>query len=472
MTPPLVTGRPGPCGCGCALTSDSSLGFQAVRFAEEFCGVTLIPWQRFWLIHVLELKSDGSFRFRQIITLMARQSGKTAIVKILALWALYMGHAKLVLGVAQSLDIAKESWSGAVEIAQSQLDLSLEIAPNGVRHANGEQCLTLINGARYRISAASRSAGRGLSVDFLILDELREHRSWDAWAALTKTTTARPNALIMGISNAGDDQSVVLNSLRASALAGTDDSIGLFEWSAPDGCELEDREAWAQANPGLGYTVSEAAIASALATDPPAVFRTETLCQRVETLDAAIDGASWAMCGDTGGSLEGVRSRIAACVDVAPDGAHVTLAGAAVLDDGRVRVEVFEAWDSVSKARRELAGLIRKISPAAIAWYPSGPAAELAVELRSMGALEVKGAEVAEACQAFASMVVARKILHPCDEMLDAHVYGTSKIRNGDGWRFARRGVAHVDGAYAAAGAVWTARTLPAPERRPRSRVY
>ncbi len=35
FTAPLVSGDPGPCGCGCALTDASTFGFEAVRFAEE-----------------------------------------------------------------------------------------------------------------------------------------------------------------------------------------------------------------------------------------------------------------------------------------------------------------------------------------------------------------------------------------------------------------------------------------------------
>ncbi|MDN5919556.1 MAG: hypothetical protein L0I76_31395, partial [Pseudonocardia sp.] len=197
----------------------------------------------------------------------------TTLCKVLALWAMYLGHARMVLGAAQSLDIAREAWAGAVELAEDVPDLADEIAPNGIRRANGEQCLTLSSGARYRIAAATRGAGRGLSVDLLVLDELREQRNTDAWAALSKTTMARPRALIVGISNAGDDESVVLNALRSAALAGADDTIGLFEWSAPDGCELDDMYAVAQACPGLGRTITESAVRSALATDTPAVFR-------------------------------------------------------------------------------------------------------------------------------------------------------------------------------------------------------
>ena len=117
LTEPLVTGPPGPCGCGCPLTPETSLGFQAVAFAEDVVGVALLPWQRYWLIHALELAAPGRFRYRTVLTLVGRQNGKTTLLKIVALWAMYMGHAQLVLGAAQSLDIARESWQGAVQLA-------------------------------------------------------------------------------------------------------------------------------------------------------------------------------------------------------------------------------------------------------------------------------------------------------------------------------------------------------------------
>lgn len=458
------------------LTPETTLGFHVIEFAEEVVGVQLLPYQRWWLIHALELRPDGRFRFRTVLTLVARQSGKTFLLKILALYFLFVrGHREkiTVIGAAQSLAIAMEAWAGAVELAEDADDLHAEVAT--VRRTNGEQALVLRSGSRYRITAATRGAGRGLSVDLLILDELREHRDWLAWGALTKTTTARPNALIIGISNAGDDESVVLNSLRSTALAGTDDTIGLFEWSAPDGCELDDVQAWAQANPSLGHEngVSESTIRGFMNTDPVATFRTENLCQRVDALDAAVDLASWKATADPSVNLGSVRERVAACVDVAPDGAHVTLAGAAVLEDGRVRVEVLAAWRDTATARKELPGLLERIRPAALGWYPSGPAAALGNDLRTDEAIELKGSDVTEACQEFASLVLARQILHSDDPLLNNHIAGTAKLRSGDGWRFSRKGVGHVDAAYAAAGAVRIARTLPAPTPpRPRAKIF
>jgi hypothetical protein len=513
-TRPLVTGEPGPCECGCALTDATSLGFQAIAFAETVAGAVLLPWQRWWLIHALELLPNGSFRFRTIVTLVARQQGKTWLLKILALWSMYLGVARLVLGSAQSLDIARESWQGAVEIVADQPELAAEVG--NVRHANGEQCLTLINGARYRITASTGKAGRGLSVDLLILDELREHRDWAAWAALSKTTMARPNALTVCISNAGDDRSVVLNQLRDAALAAItaaaadplaeDDGLALFEWSAPEGCELSDPDGWAQAMPGLGHgTITEAAVRSALATDSPAVFRTELLCQRVPTLDSAIDPAAWKACADRGGSLAPVRARVALCVDVSPDYAHVTLVGGARLDDGRVRLQLIGYWsgpDALHQADAAMPELIRKIKPAEFGWFPSGPSAALAPSLRAWrlkfrrtvpkyrkndltGLTELvldnedefarmSSSLEKEACQALAAAVTGGRVIQPDSELLNAHVYGATKLRTGDGWRFGRPidGGQHVDAAYACAGAYYLASLVPDDQAPMRAKVY
>jgi len=449
------------------LTKKSSLGFLVIDFAEQVLGIDLLPWQKWWLKHALELKPDGSFRFRTIVTLVARQNGKTTLLKILTIALMYLDRVKMVLGAAQSLDIAREAWQGAVELAELDSELREEI--EYIRRTNGEQEFRLNNGARYKISASSRSAGRGLSVDLLILDELREHRDWSAWGALSKTTIARPNALIVGISNAGDDESVVLNSLRESALSGEDETIGLFEWSAPDDCDIDDREAWSQANPGLGYTISESAIATARATDPPSVFRTEVLCQRVDSLNGAFDLAAWNSCKDAAGSLESVKDKAVFCLDVAPDGAHVTVAAAAKMGE-HVRIEIVAAWDSTEEARKGLSELLSQTKPMALVWYPGSPAAALGPLMREYKAVELKGTQVAEACQSMVDLVRSRRILHPGDPLLDAHIAGATKLPSGDGYRFARQGgVGHVDAAYAAAGAIQIALTHeePAPLPKP-----
>jgi hypothetical protein len=349
FSPPLARGRPGPCGCGCALTRETSKGFSAVDFAEQVLGMTLIPWQRWLLIHALELRADGNFRFRTVLILIARQNGKTTIVEIKNLWKMFVEEVSLIISVAQELDVAEESWDNAVAIVEGIPELDAEL--KDIVKVNGKKALVLRSGSRWKPKAAGRRPGRGLSGDDVNLDELREHQTYDAWAAVTKTTLARPNPQVWAFSNAGDDKSIVLNELRELAVGAIDNpenadgSFGIFEWSAPDhikctciekgpgrphdrACLLRDEQAIAQANPSLGYTITLEAVLAALATDPEAIYRTEVLCQRVESLeDGIITPAAWAAVRDPGSRRDGDLS-FGVDIGVLRDWASITVYGA------------------------------------------------------------------------------------------------------------------------------------------------
>jgi hypothetical protein len=461
------------------LNRKTSRGYEVIDFAKMI-GEPLLPWQEWAVIHALELNPDGSYRFRTVVILVARQNGKSHLKRIVTLWRMYVDGARDIVGAAQDLSLARKQWQMCQDTIHACPDLQEEWA--GVRNVNGDEMFWAA-GACYAIKATNDKAGRGGSNDEVNIDELRAQHDWRAWGSLSKTTMARPKGQTWAMSNAGDDGSVVLNQLQGVGEAGTDPSLCLLEWSAEPGCELDDTSAWQQANPGLGYTVSEAAIRSALGTDPPEVFRTEVLCQRVANLDAAIDHASWGNCADPAGTMDAHRGRIAACLDVAPDGKHATLAVAATLADGRPRVEITAAWDSTDAVRAELPALLAEIKPAAFGWYPSGPAAGIATTLRPLalrynkrpgGKREpgdvpedgaITGARVTEACQELADLTRALRVVHPADPLLDAHVRAASKLSSGDGWRFTRKHEGHVDAAYAAAGAVKLALTIPAVKR-------
>lgn len=444
----------------------ATLGPAVAAFADMI-GQPLLPWQRWLVDHALELRPDGSFRFSTIVVTVGRQSGKSHVLRMISLTLMYLGYASLVLGAAQSLDIARDQWRSAVTTATTEPALADDV--HTVRYGAGDQLLQLANGSRYRITAASANAGRGLSVDLLVLDELRTYRDWAAWSALSKTTNARPNALTFAVSNAGDDSSVVLNSLRDIALAGSNDRIAIFEWSTPMDMAIDDPDGWAYACPALGYLVAEESIALSLATDPAAVFRTEQLNQRVQSLNGAIDLTHWGNGADVGLTMDSLRDRVAVALDVAPDGHHASLVAAAVRDNGTVQVEVVAAFDSLAQVRAELPGLLADVGAKSFGYFAAGPAASLATELRAFGAVEIRGAQVMEVCQEFAEMVTSRLLAHPGDPLLTSQVAASTRLYSGDGWRFSRpRGAGYVDAVYAAAGATHLARNLPRSVGAPR----
>ena len=326
---------------------DVTRGHEAIGFAEQVLGIRLFPWQKWLLLHLLELNEDETFRFRTALVLMGRQNGKTLSLLVLFLWRLYVDGAGLVIGTAQNLDIAEETWASAVDLAEGVPELAAEIAH--VDRTNGKKALKLTRGERYKVATASRRGGRSLSGDFVGLDELREHQTWESWAAVTKTTMARPKAQVLGLSNAGDSKSVVLDFLRTKALAaiesGSDPSLGIFEWSAADDCDLDDRDGWAQANPSLGFvelgwehSLTEAAITSAMETDPEPVFRTEVLCQWVDGVTPMpIPLDAWARCCDLSSRI--VKPTVLA-VDVSPNRSTAAIAVAGRTPLGRPQVEI------------------------------------------------------------------------------------------------------------------------------------
>lgn len=350
------------------LTRETSLGFALSDFCKYILKQPLLPWQEWLAIHALELRPDGGFRFRTVVALVGRQNGKTLLTKALALFFLYKLHAELVIGTAQNLDTSTAAWSSAVADVENSEVLRREFSRT-LRGA-GNRVLELTGNRVYKVASATRKSGRGLSADLVLMDELREHTDWESWGAVTKTTMAKPGALVWCISNAGDTKSVVLRHLRtqAHALLGDPDGIaknlellpgddldsstlGFFEWSAPADCLTTDREAWAMANPSLGYGfMTEASLASAQRTDPEDVFRTECLCQWVEARVAKPfpDGA-WEAGKDKASYMERNGARFFG-LDVAADRKNTSLAVCGQRADRTWHVEVIQSKQGIGWA--------------------------------------------------------------------------------------------------------------------------
>ena len=476
FTSPLVTGRRGRCGCGCALSPKTSYGFEVEDFARDILKRPLDPWQRHLVIHACELLPDGRPRFRKVLVLVARQNGKTELLVILVLYWMYVERVKLVLGTSTNLDYARESWDKAVTLAEDTPALAKRIPTNGIRRANGEQTLATVYKGRYKIAASNREGGRSLTVDRLVMDELREHHNWDAYNAATPATNAVRGAQVWMISNQGDDKSVVLNALRDQTIEGKDSRLGIFEWSSPDGMAANDVDALAMANPALGRRIDieniigEAERALSAGGEQMATFLTEVHCRRVSLLNPAVDMEKWAECEDDG-NMDGLRGSLAMCLDVSLDELHATLYAAAI-DGARVRIDEVAEWDgqlAVHEMTRDLPELVERIKPRVLGWFPYGPAAAAAASLAERADWPPRGvelqpmrADVAAVCMGFAEQVRSLTLAHSDDPLLTAHVGAAEKMYHGDGWRFTRKGAGQVDAAYAAAGAVHLARTMQA----------
>lgn len=504
-TPPLVSGPPGPCGCGCALTPETSNGFAVAEWADVVLHITPDPYQRFLLIHGLELLPDGRPRFRSLLVEIARQNGKTTLLVILALWWQFVCEVAMVLGTSTKLDYARESWHASVRLAEAAPALGAQRARRWTRETNGEQESWTTTGARYKIASSNEEGGRSLTVHRLVLDELRQHHDYSAWAAAVNAGNAVRNFQVWSLTNAGTERSVVLNDLHDAAElfitwvdevgaehvaelladAPGDYRTGMFSWSCTEDMDPLDPAALAIANPNLGNRIEvdtllgAARIAVAAGGEALAKFKTEAMCIRVRSMNLAIDLGAWARSLKIG-TLEMYRGRLAACLDVSPDGARADLVVAAVLDDGKVRVEAVHSWDSLAACRAELPTWIDRVRPYCFGWFPNSGAAVLTAELgqRKIGRVgwPPRGVRVAEiksetppVCMGFAALVREDMIVQSGQESLTTMMGNAEKRPRGPNgeWVYDRReGAGHITGVYGAAGAVHLARTIPAPTDR------
>lgn len=251
----------------------------------------------------LVIDKQNKWQRTTVSVIVARQNGKSHLVRMRVLAGLYVFGEANMYGMSQNRRLSIDHLNTIIAMAQSKEWMRKRI--KRISRTNGSEALEVwcehypedcpgkcARVRKYAILAATTDGARGASADFLWIDELREI-SEAVWAAASPTVRARPNASIWVSSNAGDASSTVLNDLRARALADDNPRLGWYEWSAELGCKIDDIDAIKAANPALGHTVNIENIMDSIARDHPDTVRTETLCQWIDAIDSPFNLQAW-----------------------------------------------------------------------------------------------------------------------------------------------------------------------------------
>ncbi|MCX7343925.1 MAG: terminase large subunit [Proteobacteria bacterium] len=323
-TPALLMGSPTP-RIHSKLNDLPSKGFEIIDFATQI-GVNLMPWQRFVFEHALKIKPDSRWASPVVCVVGARQNGKSTIMEMSILARLFLWQEPLQLGSAHVLTTSLETFRHIVSIIEGNNDLVREVKK--IRWAHGSEEIELLSGARYVVKAANAAARGFAKPETVYMDETRMLKDTEAWSAMRYTMMAAKNPQLWTFSNAGDQHSVILNSLRERGMAsaaGANDDICYLEWSAySDKIDLESN--WVASNPALGHTIHVDNIKAVL-HDPPEVVQTEVLCRWVNTIGAAIPTKEWQECGVTGADLD-LEKLTWLGIDLSPDRRDAALVGA------------------------------------------------------------------------------------------------------------------------------------------------
>lgn len=432
----------------------------------ELVGLPLLPWQRHVADQAHVVDDEGRWASPNVLLLCARQNGKTHLLAIRVLAGLFVWKERSILALAQNRSLSRDLLTMVADLAHGVPELADRI--KSVRLANGQESITTTDGCRLRIAAATPAAARGLSIDTLLVDEVRELRDESVYAAFAPTTIARPNPQIWYTSNAGDAGSVVLNRLRETGLqhiANGDPSFSYMEWSAPPESGLFDPDGWVAANPALGHTIRADALFARARHDPPAVVRTEALCQWVDVMESPWPTGAWESCQDGEAQLDPARRTVLG-LDVSPDRRIAcVVAVQEVAEDSYYTecVEVVESDRAVDDLA--LAGVVaehaRRLTAETVV-FDRWTASHVAARLASAGIATVDGSgqEFSRACDDLLTAMVGQRIVWSSgvsgSSVLTNHIGACARTPSSDGgWRIVRRkSTGHVTAAVALAMAL------------------
>ena len=424
-------------------------GQELIDFADSI-GIPLLPWQKFVAMEAHRYKPDGRFAAPLVCVVVARQQGKTTLMKIRALAGLFLWQDGLQIGTAHRLTTSLETFRDIVNIIEENEDLAKQVKK--IRWAHGSEEIELqskFGGGRYMVKAGG-SAARGISKpETVFVDETRELKDESTWASLRYTMMAAKNPQLWTLSNAGDQHSVVLNGLRERGMsASPNDDIAYYEWSS-NYDKIDDTPAFwkgaAMANPALGHTVHIDNIRAVL-NDPPDVVKTEVLCRWVATISAAIPAEEWNQCAEEGLELDPEKTTWLG-IDVSPNRRDAALVAAQQIDSERFFVKLLHTWHNpINLDDKAIANDIApytKQYPVETVAYSKRTASAIAARLVPAGIpiSDIDGALYGQACDELLGAITSKRLRHdPKQTELSKQILSAARLPFGDGgWTIGRR---------------------------------
>jgi phage terminase large subunit-like protein len=264
-------------------------------FAKEFLKVpkgegsgspfVLRPWQ---LETVAALYPMDTPRPRQALLSLPRGNGKTGLAAVLALYGLFADEidAPQVLVVASNEQTALHVYKAA----KRMIELNPELEARA--HVYKDRIVTPQNGGEFYALPATVAALQGWDPTLMIVDELHVVDR-DVWEAVTSASGKRSESLTLAISTPSDSQESVMWDLVKYGRKQADPSFVFREWTAPEGCAVDDEDAWQIANPALGDFLSIDALRATQGTTREASFRRYRLGQWAGSQDSWLPFGMW-----------------------------------------------------------------------------------------------------------------------------------------------------------------------------------
>ena len=362
---------------------------------------------------------------------LPRANGKTALAAMLAVAELFVGPDS-----AEVLVVASDQRQANITLrmAKRMIELNPELAERAQIYA--DRITVPHNDSILLPLPADPGALHGHDPSLLVVDELHVVTE-QVWEAVTSVTGKRPESLTLAISTPASSPDSVMWRLVEHGRAGDDESFALIEHAAPEGCAVDDRQAWRIANPALSCErpfLAEDGLAAAQRTLREAVFRQLRLGQWVSGSDAWLPFGAWSACEDLSARPAG-NDRVVLAFDGSASGDSTALIGCTV--GPRPHLWVEGVWENPgdqqwrvprSDVDHAVALAFDRYNVAELAADPWGWRSEIEAWSQRHGERKVTewntahAARMAPATDRFYAAVIDQTLSHDGDATLAAHI--------------------------------------------------
>lgn len=284
-------------------------GERVIAFIQRFCivpegtllgkPVKLLPFQKKFILAVYDNPKGTSRAYLSI----ARKNGKTALIACLLLAHIVGPEAyqnSRIISGARTRNQAAEVFNYASKMVWISPALSkvARVVPSD------KTIIGLSMNVTYKAISAEAAGAHGGSPILAILDEAGQVKGpTDSFVEAIETSQGayEGKAMLFVISTQAATDNDLFSRWLDDAESSKDPRIVSHVYSAPDDCDLEDKKAWAAANPALGIfrslsDVEDMARKAARMPTEEASFRWLYLNQRIDASAPFVSPAVWRSC--------------------------------------------------------------------------------------------------------------------------------------------------------------------------------
>lgn len=284
-------------------------GERVIAFIHRYCRVpegtllgkpvSLLPFQQDFIKAVYDNPAGTSRAYLSI----ARKNGKTGIIACILL-AHIVGPEAYQNGRIVSGARSRKQAAEVFNYASKMIMMSPELTKLARIVPSGKMIVGLAKNVEYQAISAEAKGAHGGSPILAILDEVGQVKGpTDAFVEAIETSQGayEGKAMLFAISTQAATDNDLFSRWIDDAETSKDPRIVSRVYSAPADCGLEDREAWAAANPALGIfrSTTEVEDMARRATRQPTVessFRWLFLNQRVDASAPFVAPSVWKAC--------------------------------------------------------------------------------------------------------------------------------------------------------------------------------